>query len=125
MGLALRSNMSSSTSESDTLLASPDERDFNQDTSRRKEIDQPDRPTRFGSFARNITVCKWLLGLAVPASLALEIAHLVLLLSAVKEEADGVDQRGDEERWEMQGEIVIDAIGVGLTVSARKEFYDQ
>jgi len=106
--------MSSESSESDTLLPSPADSNLD-DTEKRRVIDQPDLPTKFEGFLRNVAVCKWMLGLALPAATGLEIAHLVVGLNARRPKTGSW---GTEERTLVIRETISDAVGVALTVRA-------
>ena len=61
-----------------------------------------------------MSICKWLLALALPGALGFEIAHLVLGLRAGH---DGDRYWGKDERAVVLRETITDAIGVGLTAS--------
>jgi len=104
--------MSSEASESDTLLPSPTASAYDS-PAQRKLIDEPDLPTHFTSFTRNVKVCKGLLGLFLPASLGLEIAHLIVRTSSPRHDVDGW---GRAESMEVIGETLMDGAGVALTV---------
>ena len=104
--------MSSDTSESDTLLASPPDTSFD-DTEKQRVIDQPDLPTHFDKFLRNVAICKGLLGLALPAAAGMEIAHLVIRILADRPEDLSW---GKEEKALMLRETIANAVGAALTV---------
>lgn len=101
-------------SESDTLLPSPPRSRKSSPLSFQttEEIDQPDVPIRFASFTRSVKVRKWFLALVLPASLVLEIVHLLLIISTKR----NVTTRGGAESLVMTGLLATDIAGVVLIV---------
>ena len=105
--------MSSDSSESDTLLPSSPAESHYDATIQHKAIDEPDVPTYFTQFIRNVTACKWLLGLLLPATMGLEIAHLVL---ALRRRPGWVEVWDEQQRIEVRRENATDIVGVVLSV---------
>ncbi|WVQ77878.1 hypothetical protein IAR50_007581 [Cryptococcus sp. DSM 104548] len=93
--------MSSSQSETETLLPSDG-------FSRRLDSDEQDRPVKVDEFHNNVKACKKVLGLMLPATLGLEIWHLVLTSG----ELDGLEGVDKATKVAIVGQVWIDGFGV-------------
>ena len=103
---------SSETTETETLISSPPhDPDATRDTT--DEIDAPDVSIHFKPFVFQVKVIKAILALGIPACIGTEIAHLLLWMH--NDWAPSV--YGRAERVVDLGTTVVDALGVGLTVS--------
>ena len=69
---------STAISETSTLLPKPPSSDAADDS-------DADRPVEFEAFLKNVRVCKLLMALGLPICFGLEVVHLVLTLTGVRE----------------------------------------
>ena len=74
------------------------------------DIDEPDRPAKFRSFLLHVKATKAILTLCIPACITFEILHLIYWINSHWTPAGKVDQVAN------LAVLVIDAIGVGMTV---------